>query len=251
LLATIFAIGAAGGVLSGMLGIGGAVVLLPLLTTFAGMSLKQASNITIVQVVASSLIGWLAYRQGQLVHLRLALFMGIASALGGLVGGYASAYFTNRQLEWVFLVVVGIAISLLFIPVNELPQPDGSMPPFNPLLAITSGAVVGMLAGLLGAGGGFLIVPLMIAVIRVPTRMAIGTSAAIKLISSAFAYAGKLLSSEIPMDQAAALVLAAVPCTYLGALLARRVSPRSLRILLGIVLAATAARGVVLLLPPG
>jgi uncharacterized membrane protein YfcA len=224
------------------------VVLLPLLTTFAGLSLKQASNITIVQVVASSLIGWLAYRQGQLVHLRLALFMGVSSAVGGLAGGYASAYFTSRQLEWVFLGVVAVAIALLVIPVDELPQTDGSMPRFNPALAMASGVVVGALAGLLGAGGGFLIVPLMIAALRVPTRLAIGTSSAIKLISSVFAYAGKLLSSEIPADLAAALVLAAVPCTYLGALLARRVSPRSLRLLLGAILLVIAVRGLVLLL---
>jgi uncharacterized membrane protein YfcA len=250
LLASVFAIGAVGGVLSGMLGIGGAVVLLPLLTAFAGLSLKQAANVTIVQVVASSLISWLTYRQGHLVHLELALYMGLASALGGLAGGYGSAFLTSRQLEWVFLVVVLAAIGLLFIPANELPPPSGKMPRFNRGLAAASGGLVGALAGLLGAGGGFLIVPIMIAALRVPTRLAIGTSAAITLISSLFAYAGRLLSSEIPAGLAAALVVAAVPCAYVGALVARRIPPRALRVLLGAILFGIAVRGVVLLGTP-
>lgn len=52
-----------------MLGVGGAVVLLPLLTAFAGLTLKEATNITVVQVMVSSLIGWLSFRRGGLVGL--------------------------------------------------------------------------------------------------------------------------------------------------------------------------------------
>ena len=76
-----------GGLLAGMLGVGGAVVLLPLLTAFAGLTLKEASSITVVQVLVSSFIGGLSFRRGGLVHTRLALWMGSAGAAGGFAGG--------------------------------------------------------------------------------------------------------------------------------------------------------------------
>ena len=83
MLLTVFAIGAVGGLVSGMLGVGGAVLLLPLLTSFTGLTLKEAAGLTIVQVVASSLISWVVYQRGHLVHLSLAVSMGIASICGG------------------------------------------------------------------------------------------------------------------------------------------------------------------------
>ncbi|MGH2353966.1 MAG: sulfite exporter TauE/SafE family protein [Chloroflexota bacterium] len=247
MLTTVFAIGAAGGLLSGMLGVGGAVILLPLLTAFAGLSLKQASGITIVQVVVSSLVSWAAYQRGRLVHLELATYMGSASALGGIAGGYGSSVLSSRTLEWVFLSVVIVAIALLLIPVGELPATSGDLPRFNPVQAIGLGLMVGALAGLLGAGGGFLIVPLMIGALRLPTRLAIGSSPVVILISGSFGFAGKLLAGQIQPDLAAALVVSAAPCAYLGTHIGRRLPSRFLRLLLGTILVLIAVRGVLVL----
>lgn len=235
-----------------MLGVGGAVIMLPLLTTFGGLTLKEASSITVVQVVASALISWSAYQRGRLVHFRLALYMGSASAIAGLAGGYASALFTSRTLEWVFLAVVLFAIALLLLPVHELTMEAGTWPPFNRWLAAGLGAAVGALAGMLGAGGGFLIVPLLIGGLRLPTRMAIGSSPVVILISASFGLAGKLLSGQVRPDLAAALVLGAAPCAYAGTFIGSRVFPEALRLLLGVVLVAIAGRVAYgLLWPPG
>jgi uncharacterized membrane protein YfcA len=243
LLLDIFLIGAAGGLLSGMLGVGGAVILLPLLTTIAGLTFKEASGLTSVQVVASSLISWAAYQRGSLVHLRLAVTVGAASALGGLVAGYGSGRLSNRALEWVFLAVVLAAIALLLIPIPEPPPPKPrEMPDFTPVLAAGLGLLVGTVAGLLGAGGGFLIVPLLLTVMRLPTRLAIGTSPVVVLISGSAGFAGKLLAGQIDPLLAGALVAGAFPCAYLGTLVGRRLPPRALRWLLGLVLVAIAVR---------
>ncbi len=247
LLSTVFAIGAFGGLLSGMLGVGGAVILLPLLTTFAGLTLKEAAGITIVQVVAASVISWVAYQRGRLVHLRLATYMGAASAVGGGAAGYVSGYLSSRTLEWIFLVIVVAAVALLLIPVTELSITGGEMPRFNAPLAAGLGLLVGSLAGLLGAGGGFLIVPLLIGIMRLPTRLAIGTSPVVILISGSFGLVGKFLSLQVQPDLAAALVGGAAPCAYLGARLGRRLPPRALRLLLGVMLCLTAVRSAVTL----
>ena len=227
-----------------MLGIGGAVILLPLLTAFAGLSLKEASNITVVQVVASSLIGWWAFRRGGLVHTRLAVWMGGAGAVGGFAGGFASGRLSELQLEIIFLSVVLAALILLFLPVRELAVGGDKMPDFNIPFAVGLGALVGTLAGMLGAGGGFLIVPLMLTGLRVPMRLAIGSSSVVKLISSAFAYAGKLVGTHIDPYLAAMLLAGAVPCTYVGTWIARRVPPRFLRLVLATMLAGIAVRSV-------
>ena len=75
-----------------------------------------------------------------------------------------------------------------------------------------------------------------------------GTSAPLQLISSGFAYAGKLLSNPIDMLMAATLIAATIPCTYLGAMIVRRAPPRFLRVLLGVILAMIAAQRAYLLL---
>lgn len=250
LLLNVLLIGAAGGVMGGMLGVGGAVVLLPLLTTFAGLSLKDASNVTIVQVVASSLISWAAYQQGRLVHLRLALYMGVASAVSGLLGGYASHALSSRTLEWLFLVVVLVAIALLLLPVTDVTigATMAQMPPFHPLVAVGLGASVGVLAGLLGAGGGFLIVPVMIGGMHLPTRLAIGSSPVVILISASAAMIGKLLAGQIRPDLALALVVGAAPSTFLGTLIGRRLPSSVLRWMLGLLLVGIAMRGLAVLL---
>ncbi len=247
----MFLIGAAGGLVSGLLGVGGAVILLPLLSTFGGLTMKEASGITIVQVVASALVSWLVYQRGRMVHLRLAVYMGTASAIGGFAGGYASQAFSPRAVEWLFLVVVLGAIVLLFLPVQEVAPKAGEYPPFHSVLAVLLGAAVGLLAGILGAGGGFLIVPLMIGPLRLPTRLAIGSSPVVILISASFALAGKLLAGQIRPDLAAALVLGAAPSAYAGALIGRRLPSRFLRVLLGVMLVLIGARGAILVFAPG
>jgi uncharacterized membrane protein YfcA len=231
-----------------MLGVGGAVIMLPLLTAFAGLTLKEASNVTIAQVIAASIISVVAYQRRGLVYRSLALHMGLASVIGGLAGGVGSHALSSLVLEWLFLVVVLVAIGLLLLPVRETAVAGYDKPPFNRLQAVGLGAMAGTLAGLLGAGGGFLIVPLMIGTMRMPTRLAIGTSPAVILISSSAGLMGKVASGQMRVDLALALVASAGPCAYLGTLIGRRLPARTLRILLGVVLVAIAVRGVLKLL---
>ncbi|HET7768721.1 MAG TPA: sulfite exporter TauE/SafE family protein, partial [Chloroflexota bacterium] len=241
-LATLFAAGAVGGLMSGLVGVGGAVILLPLLTALTGMSIKEASNITIVQVVAAGLVGAGTYYRRRLIHMRLAALMGGASLAGGLIGGLLSGAVPPVLVEALFLAVVFVAIALLFTPLGETVAADAALPYVDPLLASGLGLGVGGLAGVLGAGGGFLIVPLLIGALRLPTRLAIGTSPAVILLGSAAALAGKAAARQIAVLPALALVAGAVPFTYVGARLSSRLSPRALRLLLGFVLAGIALR---------
>ena len=170
--------------------------------------------------------------------------MGGAGAFGGFLGGFVSGRLSELQLEIIFLSVVLAAIVLLFLPVRELAVSGVAKPDFNVPFAVGLGALVGALAGMLGAGGGFLIVPLMLTGLRIPMRLAIGSSSVVKLISSSFAYAGKLVGSHIDPVLAMALLAGAIPCTYAGTWIARRVPPRFLRGTLTIMLLGIAVRSV-------
>ncbi len=89
------------------------------------------------------------------------------------------------------------------------------MPRFNAPLAAGLGLLVGSLAGLLGAGG-IPIVPLLIGIMRLPTRLAIGTSPVVILISGSFGLVGKFLSLQVQPDLAGRPGGGAPPCAYLG-----------------------------------
>ena len=153
-LLTVFLIGAIGGLLAGLLGVGGAVILLPLLTTFAGLSLKEAAGLTVVQVVASSLVSWWAFRRERLVHMPLAVTMGTGAAIGGLAGGAVSGHLPETALELIFLGAVLAALALLLLPPLDTPAPPDKMPHYNPFLAVGWGSWWGAWPGSWGRGAG-------------------------------------------------------------------------------------------------
>jgi uncharacterized membrane protein YfcA len=101
---------------------------------------------------------------------------------------------------------------------------------------------VGTLAGLVGAGGAFLLVPLLITVVGVPIRVTIGSSLAITALSAVTGFAGKLLTGQISWGPALCVALGALPGAQLGTLASRRLSGDWLRRALFVVVLLTATR---------
>ena len=178
-------IGLIGGFLSGLLGLGGGVVLLPLLTWVGKVPLRVATGTTLVQVMIAAATGWIAHYRGGMVNLSMGLVLGISGVAGGLVGSFLSVYLSIRVLEFIFLFVVGGAIALLFAQgkLYDDPHPREGFD-FNKVLGSSIGFGVGSLTGLLGVGGGFVVIPLMIRCLGLPLRVAIGTSLMAIFISS-------------------------------------------------------------------
>jgi uncharacterized membrane protein YfcA len=85
---------------------------------------------------------------------------------------------------------------------------------------------------------------------RLPTRLAIGTAPVVVLLGGAAGFAGKLLGGQVEPRLAAALVVGASPCAYLGARLGQRVPPRVLRLMLGALLLLIAVRTIYILVAP-
>jgi uncharacterized membrane protein YfcA len=109
-------------------------------------------------------------------------------------------------------------------------------------VAAGSALLIGLLSGLVGVGGAFLLIPIMIYVLGVPTRAAIGSSLGVVLVSSSAGVVAKLATGQVMLPWATALVAGTLPGSWSGAQLSRRVPARRLRLALAVLVAVTALR---------
>ncbi|MGH7388163.1 MAG: sulfite exporter TauE/SafE family protein [Candidatus Rokuibacteriota bacterium] len=249
LAATLAALGVAGAFVAGLLGVGGAIVMIPLLlyvpplVGVGALDVKAVSAITMAQVFVASLAGMLAHRRHQAVNAELAWVGGAAMGAASFVGAMASKWMHDRWLLIVLALMATGAALLMLAPVEALePAPDAAPRRFSRarIVAVTVG--VGLAAGLVGAGGAFLLVPLLLVVVGVPIRTAIGSSLAIMALASTAGLAGKVLTGQLPVWATLAVVLGVVPGARLGAAVSRRLRPGQLRLVLAVVVLATALR---------
>lgn len=224
-------IGLMGGFLSGLLGLGGGVILLPLLAFVGRVPLKLATGTTLIQIFIAAAIGVFPHYRTGMVDLKAGLLLGIAGVTGGFAGSLLSVPLSIRILEIIFLFVVGLAMILLFIPL-KLEDKNYKKGNFNKAFGITIGFGVGILAGLLGVGGGFIIIPLMTYFLKIPLRVAIGTSLLIILISSLGTLGAKFKIGHVNLLITLLVISGSVIGAFLGAFISRRTHVKSLRLVL-------------------
>jgi hypothetical protein len=246
---TLIALGFVGAFVSGLVGVGGATVMIPLLyyvpplLAVGSLDIKQVAGITMTQVLVASLAGAWTHGRGALVHRKLALVGGIAMALGALIGALASSYVSGRALLTIFGVMTTIALPLMFVPpARRAGGADGAALPFNRVAAVTYPGAIGIASGLVGAGGAFLLVPVLIAILRIPVRVSIGTSLAMTGMSASMGFLGKALTAQIPVWPALAVILGSLSAAPLGATVSHRAPVNVLRAVLGVLIAVVAIR---------
>ncbi len=237
------------GFLSGMLGIGGGIVMAPLLLYvpplfgFEPLPMKIVAGLTIVQGLVASVSGALSHRQFRMVSERLSLYMGISIFIAALVGGAGAGYVSNQILLFIFAGLAFSAAFLMLIPVKgECENPDVKCLAFYRWRAVTSASTVGLLGGLIGQGGSFILIRLMTSFVRIPTRIAIGSNLAIVLLSSMAGFIGKATTGQIEWLMAVPIVLTVVPAARVGSLVSRRVPVLGLRRALAVLIAIAAIR---------
>jgi uncharacterized protein len=242
-------LGFVGAFVAGMLGVGGAIVMVPLLLYgppllgLPQIDMKAVSGITMVQVLAAAVSGVVAHHRMRAVHGELAGLGGLSMAAGSFVGALGSHYLSDRGLLLVFALMVTAALVVLFVPAEAVGQPIfAEQVTISRPRAVAVCLTVGLGAGLVGAGGAFLLVPLLIAVVRVPIRVTIGSSLAITAMSAIAGFAGKALTGQIPWGAALLVALGALPGAQLGALVSRRLSGARLQGMLFVIVLLTAIR---------
>ncbi len=178
-----------------MLGIGGGVMLIPLLTGLFGVPIKTAIGASIISVIATSSAAGAVYVGRGMTHTRLSMVMEIATTMGALAGGITAVLISPNALAFIFgLVLIYVVYSMRGLAKEEVAARPASVGVLetsytDPLSGqvITYGVrhlPVGMLAsffagnisGLLGIGGGIIKVPIMTLLMGIPLRAAIATS---------------------------------------------------------------------------
>ena len=248
--------GGATGLIGAMLGIGGGVFLVPLLTLVLGVPIRTAIAASLISVIATASASSTINLERGLVNMRLGMTLEVATTLGGLAGGLIAAALSQRQLFLAFgatLAVMGVVMALRSGRRNVIAHDAGVQPGRlggrlqegdqayvyrvkRLPLALTASLTAGAISGLLGIGGGVIKVPVLNAFCGIPIRVAAATSAfmiGVTGAASAFLYFGR---GDIALHLTSAVAVGALPGSLLGARLSQRVEARSLKILMAVVL---------------
>ncbi len=237
------------GFFSGLLGIGGGIIMAPLLLYvpplfgFELLSMHTVAGLTIVQGLVACISGVIVHKRFNSVSGRLAGWMGTTIFITALIGGAGSEYASSHVLLLIFGVLALLAAILMLKPgLKEKKAPVVGELSFSLWRAVSSAGSVGVLGGMVGQGGSFILIPLMTSFVQIPTRIAIGSNLAIVLLSSTAGFLGKAFTGQIEWLLAVPIVLTVVPSTQLGGILSHKLPVVKLRKILGVLIAAAAVR---------
>lgn len=245
---TIFLIGLAGSFISGMLGIGGAIINFPMLLYIPVMlgvghfTAHEVSGITAIQVFFATIGGVLAYRKGGFLNKTLIAYMGVSILIGSFIGGFGSTHMPESGINIVYGILALIAVIMMFVPKKGIDTIPLEQVKFNKWLAALFAFIVGIGAGIVGAGGAFLLVPIMLVVLKIPTRMTIASSLAITLISSIGAVSGKIATGQVSILPSLIMVVASLIASPIGANTGKKVNTKVLQVIMGMLILATAVK---------
>ncbi|MBS4218677.1 sulfite exporter TauE/SafE family protein [Bacillus sp. FJAT-49711] len=244
----VFLIGFFGSFLSGMLGIGGSIIKYPMLLFIpplfglAAFSAHEVAGISAVQVFFATISGVWVYRKGGYLNKKLIVYMGISILIGSFLGGFGSKLMSENGINIIYGILALLAAVMMFIPkkgIDEIPLNEVS---FNKWLAAGMALIVGLGAGIVGAAGAFLLVPIMLVVLKIPTRMTIASSLAITFISSIGSTAGKMATGQVDYFSASIMVIASLIAAPIGALVGKRMNTKILQVMLAVLILATAVK---------
>jgi uncharacterized membrane protein YfcA len=227
------------GVSLGFFGGGGSILTVPLLVYVFDLGPKQAIASSLLVVGAASIAGAAQHWRAGNVELRTGLVFGAAGMAGAHLGGRAGAYLDGALLLLLFAAMM-VLTSLAMWRGRRAPSgPPAERRALGPLVA--QGLGVGLFTGLIGAGGGFLIVPALALWAGLPMSAAVGTSLFVIVLNTLAGFSGYASHVRVDFALVAAVATAAIAGSFLGSWLARRTDPNSLRRAFALFVVAMAA----------
>jgi uncharacterized membrane protein YfcA len=214
------------GLVLGTLGGGGAILTLPLLVYVAGAPTRPAIATSLFVVGATSVVGAVIHARARAVVWRVGVLFGAAAMAGAFAGGRLAHYLPAQVLLVAFAAVMLVTAVAMLRKTSVRPAP-----PANPAAgrALLLGAAVGLVSGVVGAGGGFLIVPALTIFGGLAMRQAVGTSLFVIALQSFAGFAGHVTDVEIDWALVGVVTAPAVIGATAGALLAKKIPAARLR----------------------
>ncbi len=232
------------GFISGLLGIGGGIIMTPVqywLYTSSGMStdvaIKLSFATTLAVILPTAASGVLRHQQMKAINWKAAVFMGIFTSIGSFVGATLAVHLPGAALKIAFGALgLLIVTRMLTVKVSDVERP------IRENLWLWGGLAlpIGLITGILGIGGGILVVPMLVVVLRFCMRNAVATSLAMMLFTSAGGIIGYVLNGISATGLPAytlgyiywpswiALTITSVGMAQLGAIYAHKIPGRQL-----------------------
>jgi uncharacterized membrane protein YfcA len=231
------------GISLGLIGGGGSILTVPVLVYLFGLDAVMATGYSLFIVGLTSAVGSVDYYRKGLINVKTAVIFGIPSiaavyatrafivpaipdevfAIGGFV-------VSKALLLMLLFAVLMIAASYSMIRKDKKKAEDNAgEQKFNYPLILAEGGIVGVLTGLVGAGGGFLIIPALVVLSKLPMKMAVGTSLAIIAAKSLIGFSGELGSSSIDWTFLLTISAFAIVGIFVGTALSKKVDGAKLK----------------------
>lgn len=218
------------GLALGTLGGGGSILTVPVLVYVLGYDPKLAIAMSLPVVGTAALIGVISHWRTGNVRLKTAALFGSVAMVGSYTGARGSVLLSARlQLLILGTVMIAAAASMLRSALRDgRTAPVAEQPP-HPGIMLSVGFAVGLLTGVIGIGGGFLIVPALVILGRVPMKAAVGTSLLVISMNSASGYLGHVGHEVVPWDFVVRFTAVAVVGILGGTAITRHVSTQQLK----------------------
>jgi len=233
--------------LSGLLGIGGGIVLTPLLLYapalfgLAPLPVKIVTGLTVIQAISGSVLGMSRHRAYGNVSTRLVLLMGPPAAIASLIGAFVSRDAPDQLLLGIFAAFSFLGALFLALPVEAQDAGIDDLH-INRPLAIALAAIVGLFGGMVGIGAIAFIVAVLVYFLRLPPRLAIGSSLGIGMFGAVAAFIGKAATAQVDPGLALIVVASALVASPIGAWVSVRTRTDVLMRSLAVLVALAAVR---------
>jgi uncharacterized membrane protein YfcA len=214
----------------GVLGGGGSILTVPILVYVAGFEAKEAIAASLFVVGVTSAVSVFSHARGGRVMWRTGLIFGAAGMAGAFVGGLLGGHIPGQILLIAFAVMM-VATSVAMLR-GRKKKSDADEPVQHELplgRVLLDGAIVGLVTGLVGAGGGFLVVPALALLGGLPMSIAVGTSLVVIAMKSFAGLAGYLTTVQLDWGITLGVTAAAIVGTLIGSRLAGRIPEAALR----------------------
>jgi len=233
------------GISLGLLGGGGSILTVPVLVYLFGIDVFLATEYSLFIVGVSSLVGSFSYLKKGLVNIRTALVFGIPSVISiFLTRNFLLPLIPDQFAVGGFLLTKDLLLLLIFaalmiIASYKMIQKNGESKVKNitsknkTVLAAGQGSAVGIITCLLGAGGGFLIIPALVNLLKTPMKVAIGTSLVIVSFNSLFGFFSSMNSVDIDWNFLGTISAISIIGIVIGTELSKKINGKKLKPIFG------------------
>jgi uncharacterized membrane protein YfcA len=228
------------GISLGLIGGGGSILTVPVLVYLFNVDAVLATYYSLFVVGGTSIVGSLSYFKKGLLSLKTAVFFGVPSVIcvylsrTFILPSIPHSIFTigSFVLTKSFLLMILFAVLMIFASISMIKKSSINTQPsttYNYPMVLGKGAFVGFITGLIGAGGGFLIIPALVNFLKLPMKKAIGTSLFIISINSIIGFSFSISKTDINWQLLLTITLIAIIGIIIGSFISTKIDGKKLK----------------------